>query len=275
MYMIKEVRITTLEELMPLISEQNYRPDIDRNRSPYVYRGMPNTDFKMVTSLRRNCKELEKVLEPSILNNFAKYAVIEDATVANSVWRQMIMGQHYGLPTRLLDWTHSALVGLHFATTDDNLESMADHDCMVWRIDMDELSALLPDVYKKVLHENKAEVFSVNMLSSVTDSLAKYDEDMGENAMVVVEPPSIDSRIVNQYAFFSIVPMGMKDVEEFLDKNTENTVKYIIDRNLRWRVRDMLDQLDVSERIVYPGLDGLSKWIARHYFVKDPQLDKE
>lgn len=273
--MIKEVKISTLEELMPLISEQIYRPDIDRNRSPYVYRGMPNTEFKMVTSLRRNCKTLEQVLEPSILNNFAKYAVIEDATVANSVWRQMIMGQHYGLPTRLLDWTHSPLVGLHFAVNEDNLEAMSDHDCVVWRIDMDELSTLLPEAYRNALRENKAEVFSVSMLSSVTDSLAKYDEDMGANAMVVVEPPSIDSRIVNQYAFFSIVPMGMKDVEEFLDKNTENTVKYIIDRNLRWRVRDMLDQLDVSERIVYPGLDGLSKWIARHYFVKDSQLDKE
>jgi hypothetical protein len=31
----------------------------------------------------------------------------------------------------------------------------------------------------------------------------------------------------------------------------------------------MLDQLNMSERIVYPGLDGLSRWIARHYFVKE------
>jgi hypothetical protein len=270
--MIKEVRITTLEELMPLISEQKYRPELDRNRSPYVYRGMPNTDFRMITSLRRNCKTLEKLLEPSILNNFAKYAVIEDATVTHSVWRQMIMGQHYGLPTRLLDWTHSALVGLHFAVNEDNLETMADHDCMVWRIDMSELNALLPEEYRGVLRENKAEVFSVSMLSSLADSLSKYDEDMGSNAMVVVEPPSIDSRIVNQYAFFTVVPMGMDDVERFLDEHTENTVKYVIDKDLRWRVRDMLDQLDISERIAYPGLDGLSKWIARHYFVKDSQL---
>ena len=64
----------------------------------------------------------------------------------------------------------------------------------------------------------------------------------------------------------------MDDVERFLDEHTENTVKYVIDKDLRWRVRDMLDQLDISERIAYPGLDGLSKWIARHYFVKDSQL---
>lgn len=266
--MIKEVRIDSIEGLMPLISEQNYRPDLDRFRSPYVYRGMSDTSFQMVTSLSRNCKGLAATLEPSILNNFAKYAIIEDPTLANSVWRQMIMGQHHGLPTRLLDWTRSPLVGLHFAVTEDNMEAMAHHDCMVWRMDMDELRSLLPQEYKDELARNKAEVFSVSMLTNVADSLSKYDRDMNGSAMVVIEPPSIDSRIVNQYSFFSIVPMGMDDVEGFLDRNTENTVKYVIDRKLRWRVRDMLDQLDVSERIVYPGLDGLSKWIARHYFVK-------
>ena len=62
--------------------------------------------------------------------------------------------------------------------------------------------------------------------------------------------------------------MRVYDIEEFLDRGTENTVKYVIAKELRWRVRDMLDQLNMSERIVYPGLDGLSRWIARHYFVK-------
>ena len=266
--MIKEVRITSVEELIPLLSDQRYRPELKRNRCNYVYRGMPNIDYKMTTSLRRNCKALERTLEPAFLKNFAKYAVIEEPSVANSVWRQMILGQHHGLPTRLLDWTHSALVALHFAVTEENLEHMAEHDCMVWRIDIDELHSLLPEKYRRVMRENKAEVFSVDMLTQAAGSLSEYDADMGREAMVVIEPPSINQRIVNQYAFFSVIPLDMEDVEDFLDRHTEHTVKYVIDRDLRWRVRDMLDQLNMSERIVYPGLDGLSKWIARHYFVK-------
>ena len=86
--------------------------------------------------------------------------------------------------------------------------------------------------------------------------------------MVIVEPPSTNNRIITQYSFFSVIPMGMKDIEKFLDERTDHTVKYVIDKRLRWRVRDMLDQLNISERLFFPGLDGLSKWIARHYYVK-------
>ena len=267
--MIREVRISRVEELIPLLSDQPYRPDLGRNRSLYVYRGMANADFTMVTSLRRHCKELQRALEPAILKNFAKYAVMEDPTIAQSVWRQMFLGQHHGLPTRLLDWTQSALVALHFAVSEDNLENMEQHDCMVWRVDIKELHALLPESYQEIMARNKAEVFSVDMLGQAAGDIEAYDRDMGERSMVVIEPPSIDSRIVNQYSFFSVIPMEMEDVEGFLDRATQHTVKYVIDRKLRWRVRDMLDQLNMSERLVYPGLDGLSRWIARHYFVKE------
>ena len=267
--MIRVVHISTLEELMPLLSEQEDRPDLGRNRSPYVYRGMTNASFRMVTSLRRNCRSLQRSLEPAILKNFAKYAVIEDPSVAHSVWRQMILGQHHGLPTRLLDWTQSALVALHFAVSEDDLGRMEDHNCMVWRMDIRELHALLPEKYQQVMRDYQAEVFSVDMLGDAAQSLAQYDRDLGDRGMVVLEPPSLSARIVNQYSFFSVIPMDMENVEEFLDRYTENTVKYVIDRRLRWRVRDMLDQLNMSERIVYPGLDGLSRWIARHYYVKE------
>ena len=56
----------------------------------------------MVTSLKRNCKEKKDGLELPILRNFTKYAELEDAALSSSVWRQMIVGQHHGLPTRLL-----------------------------------------------------------------------------------------------------------------------------------------------------------------------------
>ena len=266
--MIQEERISTLEDLMPLLSEQEYRPELKRNRSGYLYRGMPNVSYKMQTSLNRCCRELQQTLEPAILNSFAKYAVKEDPTVCQSVWNRMITGQHYGLPTRLLDWTHSALVALHFAMTEDNLAEMDDHDCVVWRIDMQEQIDHLPEKYRQAVNREQTTLFSVEILTRITDSLQQYDEDMGNHSMVIIEPPSTNPRIVSQYSFFSLVPMGITDIEAYLNEYTNHTVKYVIDRQLRWRVRDMLDQLNISERLLYPGLEGLSKWIARHYYVK-------
>ena len=266
--MIQEIRISTPEDLMPLLSEQEYRPELGRNRSSFLYRGMPDSSYRMVTSLSRCCKGLQKTLEPAILNNFAKYALREDPTVTQSVWHQMITGQHNGLPTRLLDWTHSALVALHFAMTEDNLADMDAHDCVVWRIDMNEQINHLPEKYRLSVGRLQSTMFSVEMLGSLARSLDEYDEDMGDHSMVIIEPPSTNNRIIMQYSFFSVIPTKMTDIEKFLDDYTNHTVKYVIDRNLRWRVRDMLDSLNISERLLYPGLDGLSKWIARHYYVK-------
>ena len=64
--MINEVTIRTLGDLMPLLTEQEYRPEMDRNRSTYLYRGMPDSGYKMTTSLSRNCKHLQKTLPISL-----------------------------------------------------------------------------------------------------------------------------------------------------------------------------------------------------------------
>lgn len=100
--MIKNIRVDKIEQLEELIWDQERNVKIERNRSKCLYRGLPNEGFHLVTSLKRNCKEKKDGLELPILRNFTKYAELEDAALSSSVWRQMIVGQHHGLPTRLL-----------------------------------------------------------------------------------------------------------------------------------------------------------------------------
>ena len=266
--MMKTFVIDDIFGITQLLMEQRYRPELDRYRSLHIYRGMPNVDYKIVTSLQRICKQKRRRLEPVILSNFTKYAALEDPSIETSVWRQMILGQHHGLPTRLLDWSFSPLTSLHFALSEPNLDDMDKHDCVVYRIDVKELHAMLPEKYQAIMARAQTTAFSLKMLQAACAGPEEYDADMRGEAMLIVEPPSIEQRIINQYSFFSIVPMDMTDVEHFLDERTEKTVRYIIKKELRWQVRDLLDQLNISERIVYPGLDGLSKWLARHYYVK-------
>ncbi len=266
--MIQVKRIETLEEIEQLVFEHERNQIHGRVRDYFVYRGMPDADYDLSTSLQRNCGELSDQLEFHLLENFVKYASIEDPTIDESIWKAMIVGQHHGLPTRLLDWTFSSLVALHFATTESNLQDLDKRDCVIWKADIKELNSKLPEKYFSSLQERNTYVFTLKYLSQITKSIREYDADMGDRSFVTIEPPSIDQRIVNQYSFFMLIPKGIRNLEQFLNENTERTVKYVIDRRLRWDLRDILDQLNMSERNIYPGLDGISKWLARHYYVK-------
>ena len=136
-------------------------------------------------------------------------------------------------------------------------------------IDVHELHDRLPDKYQQIMKKYSTTVFSVDMLREACESLEQYDADMGEDHMLVIEPPSLDRRIISQYSFFSVVPSGMKDIVKFLNVNTGKTVRYVIAKEIRWQIRDFLDHQNITERIVYPGLDGLSKWLGRHYYVRE------
>ena len=266
--MITTKYINTSDGIKDLIFEQTYNASIGRTRSSYFYRGMRNVDYDLSTSLSRNCKGAYAKLEQPMLENFINYVRIEDPSINESVWKAMVIGQHYGLPTRLLDWTHSTLVALHFATLEDNLDKLGQRDCVVWRIDLRDLNRNLPRKYQEYLENKDTFVFSLDGLAELAPDIDRYDADMGDRAMVCFEPPSVDQRIVNQYSFFSAIPSGITDLEAFLDTYTENTVKYVINKSLRWELRDIFDQLNINERMIYPGTAGIAKWLARHYYVK-------
>lgn len=263
------VKIDQLEDVLQLIAEQPWDDCAKRYRAPYFYRGLPNAEFHLQTTLQRNCGEKRSFLESVILRNFAKYAIENDPQISESVWRQMVIGQHHGLPTRLLDWSYSPLVALHFALSESAPNALQEHDCAIWKIDCNDVIAALPKKYKALLTEEKAYLFTVEMLTKLASSLEDYDDAMQEcNAIAMLEPPSIDQRIINQLSFFTVIPTHLDCLEEFIAERMPNTVCYIIDKNLRWRIRDMLDQMNVNERIMLPGLDGLAMWLKRYYHVK-------
>ncbi|GHF75918.1 hypothetical protein GCM10018783_52420 [Streptomyces griseosporeus] len=39
----------------------------------------------------------------------------------------------------------------------------------------------------------------------------------------------------------------------------------MIPHDIKWVVRNHLDQANVTERVLFPGLDGLSDWLLRYY----------
>jgi hypothetical protein len=55
------------------------------------------------------------------------------------------------------------------------------------------------------------------------------------------------------------------ELNHWSDDHPELVRKIVVPAGLKWEVRDKLDQANVTERVLFPGLDGLSRWLARQY----------
>ena len=75
----------------------------------------------------------------------------------------------------------------------------------------------------------------------------------------------MDDRIVNQAALFSLMSSPKAVVNEWLVDKPDLFHRIVIPAELKWEVRDKLDAMNMNERILFPGLDGLSQYLKRYY----------
>lgn len=257
---IHSQRAGSWAEIQELLFDGSWNDNIGRFRSPYVYRGMGDASFDLRTSLMRLGGPYWD-LERHLLRNFRKYA--EDGVEkGDSVWHLLMLAQQHGLPTRLLDWTYSPLVAMHFATSE---LKRYDRDGVIWKVDYHEAARRLPNIFGQALTEEGANVFTVEMLMEQVDSLPLFDKASADDFFLFVEPPSMTPRMVNQYALFSVASNPQRSLDELFVEDNAYVSRIVIPAELKWEVRDKLDQSNVNERMLFPGLDGLSEWLKRHY----------
>lgn len=255
-----EVRIDSWSELMEELYIDSWDPGLMRFRSNYAFRGVASVDHILETSLMRLGGPYQD-LEFHLLRNFKKYARVERSD-RFSIWNWLVIAQHHGLPTRLLDWTFSPFVSMHFAT--EEIEEF-DIDGAIWMVDYVKMHQRIPEVFRKELEHDGAKCFTVEMLSNVAGSLTEFDGMSDEDFVLFFDPPSMDYRLINQYALHSVISNSSKSMWDMLKDHDDLWRKIVIPSELKWEIRDKLDQANINERVLFPGLDGLSKWLARHY----------
>lgn len=248
-------------ELQELLFRDSWDENIGRFRSPYAFRGLSDRNYELVSSLIRLGGQYEQ-MERHLLRNFRKYS--PKGTVTNDlVWHWLAVAQHHGLSTRLLDWTYSPYVAMHFVTS--NLDKF--HlDGAIWSVDFTKTNLLLPDKLKNLLVDEGSNVFTADLLGSICADLGELEKlKAGKNFVLFLEPPSLDDRIVNQFAFFSLMSAPGVKMNSWLEEHQDLYFRIIIPSKLKWEIRDKLDQANITERVLFPGLDGLSAWLRRYY----------
>src|SRR3954453_3667174 len=166
-----DLRVRSWNELTDRLYEGSWKPGLGRFRSNFAYRGMKDAADDLTTTLFRLGGTFARA-ETHLLRNFRKYAH-RDSVPGDSVWNWLSLAQHHGLPTRLLGWSFSPYVALHFATQDFE---RFDHDGVVCCINYAKAHEMLPAPLRKVLRDDGADVFTAEMLDRVAGTLPALDK---------------------------------------------------------------------------------------------------
>jgi hypothetical protein len=229
-----------------------------RVHSSLVFRGLARSSYTNRHSLSRLGHRYHD-LERHLIRNFRKYAHRERP--GPTLWDWLSLAQHHGLPTRLLDWTFSPFVAAHFATA-----TSPEEEAIVWAVDCAAAHELLPDELYGSLEKEGATVFTTELLAQHAATLEELDALGGEEPFVLFfEPPSLDDRIVNQSAVLSTLSHAEASMEDWIDEHPDCVHAWRISREAKDEIRERLDQANITERVLMPGLDGLATWLRRYY----------
>jgi FRG domain len=233
-------------------------PRSGRAHSSLVFRGLARSSYSNRHSLSRLGDDYHE-LERHLIRNFRKYAHRERP--GPTLWDWLSLAQHHGLPTRLLDWTFSPFVAAHFATA-----TSPEQEAIVWAVDCAAAHELLPDDLRRSLAREGATVFTTELLAEHAPTLEKLDQlGHSEPFVLFFEPPSLDDRIVNQSAVLSTLCDAEASLDEWIQEHPECCHAWKIPPDAKAEIRERLDQANVTERVLMPGLDGLATWLRRYY----------
>jgi len=241
-----------------------------RYRDNTIYRGAADQSWDLIPSLNRVCSH-DLSLESHVFRQFRKYGYTELAEYAG-FWSLLPVAQHHGLPTRLLDWTYSPMVAAHFATENTDFY---DRDGVIWCLDIKAFRSYMPNMLQEKLSATGSSIFTIGMLEKLVPSFEAMKAMSHEPYAIFFEPSSMIDRIVNQYALFSVVSDSSVLISDLIEKHAIECRKIIIPKEVKLEIRDKLDYINISERMIYPGLDGVCRWITRRYSALGPKHNAE
>lgn len=220
------------------------RQDNNPENGAVWYRGHAKADWALMPGFMRSAAGLS---ETTLLSRFRQSAAMLTDRRPSTSFDWMFLMQHYGVPTRLLDWSESPLVALYFAV--DEYESYPGQDAAVW--------CLKPTMLNK--NANIVDKVEGQYIPSFEDDeLSSYStESVRQNARLELLPVATiatrnNARIQAQMGTFTIHHNKQVAIEDVGDQS--HVVKYLIPTAARGGLLKDLRLLGLSKFSMFPEL---------------------
>lgn len=236
---MEERMINSIQELIAALEE-----DLSDYSGSYWYRGQGNAEWTLIPGYYR----LEEApSESTLLKKFKQSAAMLTSKSINDPFDWMFLMQHYGVPTRLLDWSESPLVALYFA-----VEDMSESDSALWALRPSELN-------KNAGINDEDEEFFIPSFDD--DELVSYTADsVKRNPRNKLKPiASIatrnNDRIQAQHGVFTIHHNEKVGIESVGDGS--HATKYVIPAERKKVLIRQLELLGFTRFQLFPELESV------------------
>ncbi|MBX3265758.1 MAG: FRG domain-containing protein [Acidobacteria bacterium] len=240
------------------------------------FRGCGDSSFELIPSLyrHRSAKKPEDFanLEEQLVTRFKQRSIPYEIRPLSNQWDTLFFMQHYGIPTRLLDWTENPLTGLHFALMSAQRKvnqagsKVYEHAAAVWVLD--------PTIWNT--HALSRQTYNAGPLVHESEELSGYTwrKDFAgmQRLPVGLYGAHNSPRIVAQQGVFVVFGQDSVPMETLYSDSKfpdDCLIKIEIKKNLIGRLRKALLDIGVTESIMFPDLDGLARETRRIFGFDD------
>ncbi|TDG34823.1 FRG domain-containing protein [Pedobacter changchengzhani] len=237
------------------------------------FRGSGRASYPLSPSLHRHAtidKGEEIIeLEIALVDRFKQRSVpfLKNSLDKKNDWEVLFFMQHYGIPTRLLDWTENPFVSMYFALTSAPYQIISkkrvySDDCCIWVLD--------PVMW----NQESLKDFSYNQgILSVENHLVDSYRPRTPFANIREKPIAIfgthnSPRIVAQRGVFVVFGKNLSALDETYRNDSfpqECLTKIIFPKKKIESLLHSLTSIGITDSVIYPDLEGFSKELKRFY----------